>query len=142
MLIFRATACDYTCDDQFAGTCQCAADCALAPTIRVEPGGTFTYTWDGGLYTAVEPPAECFVQECGPGCNRHESAPAGDYTFASQVGAEVMGCAEDMNVCACTPNAMGWCALTSVDATMITGVTPIAAGFAYPGETAVTLVIK
>lgn len=141
-LVFRATICDYTCNEQFEGTCLCAADCALAPTIRIEAGGKFTYTWDGGVYTGVQPPEACFTQDCGPGCNRNEPAPAGDYVFATQVGADVMGCVDTPDLCTCTPNADGWCELPSVDATQITGATPIEQAFAYPTETAVALVVE
>lgn len=140
-LRFRKGACEFTCDQQFAGNCICAADCALAPAIRLEPGGVYSYTWAGGVFVPVTPPLSCFEMECGPMCDQRQQAAAGQYTFTTEVGASVPACTDNPDLCMCTPGPEGWCELYGVGSSMIEEVVPASGSFSYPNETAVALVV-
>lgn len=142
MLHFREVVCDYTCADQFSGMCQCAADCGLAPVIRIEPGGKYSQTWSGGLLVAVTAPTECVAEGCSPACERREQAPAGGYTFSTAVGSGAAPCAGMPELCDCVANADGWCPLFGLEGVTLEGLAPIEAAFTYPGETQAALLIE
>jgi hypothetical protein len=139
---YRETVCDFSCDDHFAGECLCAADCALAPAIRLEPGGVFTYTWSGAVFVPVMPPAACFMMDCGETCEQQQQAAAGQYAFSTQVGASVPVCTDTPDLCMCTPGPEGWCELYNIGAMDIEGAATVVAEFAYPDETSVALVVQ
>lgn len=142
MLHFREVVCDYTCADQFSGMCQCAADCALAPVIRIEPGGKYSQLWSGGLLVAVTAPTECVAEGCSPACSRREQAPAGGYTFSTAVGSGAAPCIDTPALCACEANADGWCPLFGLEGVTLEGLAPLEAAFTYPGETQAALLIE
>lgn len=141
-LHFRELVCDATCADHFTGECACAADCGLAPVIRIEAGGAYSYTWPGALLVPVTAPAECVAEGCSPSCEQRQQAGAGAYTFRSAAGVGAAPCVEMPELCACTPGADGWCELFGLEGVVLEGLAEVEAGFSYPAETMVALVVE
>ena len=102
--------CGFTCADVLAGDCLCGIDCGPNEAIRLEPGGTFTTSWDGSFRSRFDPPATCHAGETcvGQTCEAIRSAPDGALRLTSVAAPVATACPAG---CDCEPNADGWCAV-------------------------------
>ena len=102
-------ACNFTCEELREITGDCAADCAIPPVYRVEPGGHYDIAWDGLVLVERDMPAACFAEPSFAGPCQQEVAASGSYQVTGQVFAAVEGCDPMTGACDCQPNAEGWC---------------------------------
>lgn len=104
--------CSFTCEDVMAGACGCTADCPVAPTIRIEPGGAYELSWSGAVLRETALPTECASQDClADTCRVARAAAPGGLYEATLALVESPQCGD--TECTCTPNADGWCQLES-----------------------------
>lgn len=106
----------------------------IGQVIQIEPGATYLATWSGGSYQLSSLPAACVDKPCRE-CLLAQTAPAGTYTVKVAHAAEISGC--DPTCTGCTPSGDGWC---FTEGTRV-GETLATASLAYPGTTAVEVVI-
>jgi hypothetical protein len=102
--------CGFTCVDVLAGDCLCGIDCGPSEAIRLEPGGTYTTSWDGSFRRRFSPSAACYAGDTcvSQPCEAIRTAPDGSYVLFSEAAPLDTACPEG---CDCEPNADGWCAV-------------------------------
>ncbi|HRI08736.1 MAG TPA: hypothetical protein PKW35_13020, partial [Nannocystaceae bacterium] len=67
---------------------------------------------------------------------------AGGYTFGSAAGVGGAPGVERAELGACTPGGDGGCELVGVEGVVLEGLAEVEAGFSYPAETMVALVVE
>jgi hypothetical protein len=135
-------ACIGTCESLREGYTACTDECAVAPTILVEPGGMWEETWSGNVFAQEEMHDACYfeAQAAQPSCARHVVAPSGAYTFRALAWSDTPNCLDA--ACMCEPDTTGSC--TMVDSwEPLTGTPTEATGsLSYPGEDVVEVIFN
>ncbi|MEZ4454546.1 MAG: BPTI/Kunitz-type proteinase inhibitor domain-containing protein [Nannocystaceae bacterium] len=114
---------------------QCAAGCSDGgpppPPIYLEAGGTYTTSWAGQHFPAVQLPERCTPSACADGvsCHRWENAEYGEYTARITIALSI-DCVDPG--CTCAPNGEGWCAIEATDAVLKTPA-DVSASVLWPG---------
>lgn len=93
-------ACDWSCEDVL-DSCACAADCAAASAIRLDPGASYELSWDLALYVNEDISLDCPAEGCPTRCSRRTVAADGDYDISASASTS---CTDDAS-CACTGGA-------------------------------------
>lgn len=131
-LITAPNVCDFPCAAFKNAECSaaCSDDGPPPPPIAIAPGGQYTGAWDGLHFGDFDMPARCVPDACSGAltCGRWQVAADADYEV-HVTWADALRCA--LPDCTCTPNADGWCALTT--AAELVGPQDAAGSFFYPG---------
>ena len=77
--------CESSCEVQRKSITGCTADCPFVPLIRLAPGASYDFTWNGTLYDLVRMPGSCLPL---PGtkdtvCSRWFNALEGSYVVSA-----------------------------------------------------------
>lgn len=94
--------CESSCETQRRAVAGCTGDCRFTPVIRLAPGASYDFTWQGTLYDFVGMPARCMPSSDGTAsdvlCSKWRDAPEGSYVFAAAAYPESV-C--EMGTCTC-----------------------------------------
>jgi hypothetical protein len=107
-LEFKEGGCDFGCDLVPSDQCGCREFCPDDAVLVLQPGASFTTTWDGGAFTEAPTPPSCEARVCAETCTVRAPAPAGDYTVAA-TATDAIDCNGGPDECTCVPNSDGWC---------------------------------
>lgn len=118
----------------------CAAACAVPPTVMIAPGGRFETQWNGFVMKQVDMPSSCFAdtQSQMTTCSQLQVAEEGSYTAGFNVATELTCQTGDPNAdCTCTPDANGVCV---IDFGYAESMTEALGQALYPSETTIDIV--
>jgi hypothetical protein len=140
-LPWRSGGCGFSCEDLQQHSGVCAADCAMPPVVRVDPGGSYELSWTGRHLQQQSMPDGCFdePQYAGEGsCQSHVVAAAGDYTLSAYAWLQT-GCVD--TTCDCQPDANGSCRMEGFASTDGPGIQADGV-VSYPSATSMELVFE
>jgi hypothetical protein len=140
-LDFKEGGCDFGCDLVPSDQCGCREFCPDDAVLVLQPGASFTKTWDGGAFTEAPTPPSCEVEVCAETCTVRAPAPAGKYTVAA-TATEAIDCTGGPDECTCTPNADGWCWLVFGTYELADAPFETLADLSVPADTAVEVVFE
>jgi hypothetical protein len=120
-----------SCAELQESTPMCDTSCNVPPVVRIDPGGEYSFTWDGRHYISEMMPDSCYADDAQAVCTRRAVVADGSY--------EVTGYAFDLcstdpgtGDCSCTPSADGSCPVDG--AAMVEGTRrELTLTFDYPG---------
>lgn len=127
-----------TCSTQQHGPVGCPTICFRPELVRIDPGGSYDFSWTGITYETLEMPRECYSTEPAPSCVKVVQAAAGSYSFVGTAFSE-MGCNGMVsNVCTCQPTDTGACRYP-FDGFVTGAQRQITGKLAYPADKLVVL---
>lgn len=130
----------YSCKDLQSEGPGCVMLCATAlPTARIDPGGSYATSWDGGVYRSVAMPARCYINPdmASATCDQEFPAATGGYVVHVKAGTSVT--CDSPPTCGCQPNASGACEIQAgAEAQTLSGQ----ASFEYPSDRTVTVRVQ
>ncbi len=106
--VYPGDRCTPSCDASLARECGCTADCPMAPTIAITPGGSYDMGWPGIVAELPVASLRC-AGECGGECRRAVAPAPGAMQVVLLRRHDVV--CDGAPGCECTPNEQGWCAL-------------------------------
>jgi hypothetical protein len=120
-----------SCGDLQESTPMCDTACMVAPVVRIEPGGDYSFEWDGRHYVSEMMPDSCYADDAQAVCTRQAVVADGSYEVT---GHAYNLCSTDPGTgeCTCTPSADGSCRVDG--AAMVEGtVRDVTLTLDYPG---------
>jgi hypothetical protein len=128
-----------TCAALQRGPIMCPTSCEPHQLVRIDPGGSYDFSWTGTYYQAVDMPLECYSAEGSPGqpCSKVVAAEAAVYRFVGTAWSS-LECPLDL-ACHCSPEASGACRFPPFDGRATGTARRVAAALDYPAEKLVEL---
>ena len=102
--------CKSTCEGQRRSG-DCAMECLMAPSFRIDPGGALELNWSGLELVRRMLPSKCTHGQGALECSQAQVAEPGVYKASARALGDIVGCEGPFAFCDCQADASGVCEL-------------------------------
>jgi hypothetical protein len=127
-----------SCQALQSGNVGCPTICAQGLLVRIEPGGSYDFSWSGTYWQLRDMPKACFATDGFNDCSQLVHAQPAAYRFLGRVWSEVV-CDEAQGCIPCTPDGSGSCIVSGFGAVATGTSREVEEALDYPTQKRVEL---